>query len=159
MKGLASRYHNNDCVFSVPFVVSKLEALAMSPPIDARGVGFASPASPDWLISALHEGKIQHSTLFSAYHTLIESKLPPWSSSRAQCHLLRPLVFLVKHWMRESTFANGYTPILPCLTLRSDFPAKLVSDTITKYLSSVHVSDDGLVKELQALQVQLRSVS
>lgn len=77
--------------------------------------------------------------------------MPPWSTTRAVEYLIKSIAVLLERWLEyiRSPLVSGYD--------RDEFPARLVDESLSKYLVAVQ-EDKELIKVLQNLQSRVRCI-
>ena len=146
VKELGRKFYPDDNVFSLKFLISKLESLTFD-----YIVNRSLECDRNWVCRAFLDIKITHSRLFAIYQGLYDAKLPPWSPGNALVFLIESTLFLIERW-----FDHIRSPSVSMYE-RDEFPARLIDEALSKYLMNDGVSRQRLVMEqLTLIQKRVR---
>ncbi|KAL2917260.1 hypothetical protein HK105_203325 [Polyrhizophydium stewartii] len=144
VKDLGRRFHPDDNVFSLRFLVNKLEQESY----EYGDRAFALESG--WVVDALRGADVPFTMIFQTFHELFETKLPPWSSNAALVFLIKDIEALLTKWLEHvrSLTGSAYE--------KEDFPARTVDEAISKYLVTIREDETQLVAALHQIQTRLR---
>ncbi|KAI9102693.1 Non-repetitive/WGA-negative nucleoporin C-terminal-domain-containing protein [Phlyctochytrium arcticum] len=138
IRELGSKFYPDDNVFPLQFLIDKMEQESYN--------AAESDIGPEhgWIVNALRAIKVPYSEIFQVYNAMFESKLPPWSSTKALIYLLEDITVLINEWLRFQA--------------PEDVPRRALDDAIDRYLVTIHDGGEArdLVRRLHILAVRVR---
>ncbi|KAK9723027.1 hypothetical protein K7432_002235 [Basidiobolus ranarum] len=102
---------------------------------------------PGWVVDTLHEVGAPYTSLLEILHSMFETKLPPWQTPASLELLFKEIYLLLNDWLSvENSDNENLEP----------FPAKIVDESITKYLVTLATTDSPLVPKFHSMQRRIR---
>jgi nuclear pore complex protein Nup155 len=146
VKELGRKFYPDENVFSLKFLVSRLESLTFD-----YIVNRSLECDRNWVCRTFLDIKIPHSRLFTVYQGLYEAKLPPWSPGNALVFLIESILFLIERW-----FDHIRSPSVSMYE-RDEFPARIIDEALSNYLMIDGVSGRrAIMEQLTLIQKRVR---
>ncbi|KAK9759808.1 hypothetical protein K7432_016807 [Basidiobolus ranarum] len=142
VKDIGKKYYPSSNVFPLAKICDLLEKYNLQ---------HNAEAEPGWVVRTLHDIGVPYGSMLEIFHSMFETKLPPWQSPSSMEFLLEEIYILMNEWItldKQRNFSED----------NESLPAKFIDESISKYLVTLATTNSTLVNKFHELQRRIRQL-